>query len=106
MDDEVQIDKLESIVVDDDTNVTNPYQGTLRFAEFDDTKFIQTVMDDRGKYGRDNYTYSIGVTHLDTMVPDSVYPLLNSLYEYAGQSFDTTYASFGKSAKTVKVWTP
>lgn len=90
---ECECDKSEiNAHIEDKTNITNPYQGTIRYGRLDVDELVERIKEDIGSI---NYNVSLAVTHINEFKNKELLNLTELNVKYL--SYEETRKLFEKS---------
>lgn len=90
---ECECDKSEiNAYIEDKTNITNPYQGTIRYGRLDVDELVKRIKEDIGSI---NYNVSLAVTHINEFKNKELLNLTELNVKYL--SYEETRKLFEKS---------
>ena len=91
---ERECDKSEiNAHIDDKTNITNPYQGTIRYGRLDVGELVERIKEDIGSI---DYNVSLAVTHINELENKELLDLTELNVKYL--SYEETRKLFQKNA--------
>ena len=99
-----ELPKPDGITVKDPTNVDNPHQGTLRFANLDLRELTYTINGEMSRNSHPKYKSSLVFTHMDCIDGDDFRRNTARRFQRLASSWRARnlYLSYGPDAKDVK----